>query len=1412
MKKFRYPGAHPFTQAERDIFFGRKKDIEELFRLIEMEKLIVLFSISGMGKSSLLNAGVLPLLEESGEYQPVRVRLGASREGFQPPAEYTKTKLSSQFPNDADRSTFLERLVPGDHSLWTHIKRQQILHEGAFKPILVFDQFEELFTYSKRSVFTFKKELGEVLFTQIPQRYRDVIEAQYATAAVGKGPARDVALSDQELRQLHEPIGCKVVFAIRADRYSLLNDLASHLPNVQKVSYQLKPLTSSQAEDAILFPAYKRDPDFISPPFDYQNEALDKMLKYLTRDGQEPIESFQLQILCQAMERKVIDYQIKQITEADLGNLENIYQNYYDNEIAQLGDEEEQKLARTLIEDGLILEEEARRLTLYEGQINREYHVSSELLAKLVDSHLLRAEASARGGFTYELSHDTLVGPVLRAKRKRKAAEERRLAQEETLRKERELELVRREKEEEMEKRRRMKRLAVIAGIAAVVAVAAFLAAMFYARYAEKQKSLALSNGLIALANELKDRNPTYALHFADAAVRSSSNNDRARTVYNRIIADNAPYGFYQNEIRAHGQILAAADLNGPQSRIVTGGADHKVRIWSQEGELLNTLEGHTAPVLTVASYPDSNLIVTAGADRSIRFWRLNGNALESVISVPGAHRGDIACADISANGKMLATGGWDGVVQIRETGLGGTTAGKLLDTLMHPERVFDLSFSPLPEDYQGRNPGTFLLTGCEDNYARIWKFFEDEDVPGTYRKLEFDKPLDDFHDDKDVYAVAFSPLFPLDSNNLILTGNLGQTVKIWKVVLNEFWNSSTDQEAALLIGERGSISAAKFGPMGTSVLAADEEGRIKYWDLSDNIGQINRSDLRLEFSPDGAFRGHTDKVSSLVISRDGMRLFSGSLDGTLKIWTYHSILEKLDREEGEILRAPSMEALRDSGVNLARVGLQPSDWDNYEGETGIRLVDPYPQDVIPPSDVAYKLNYVQYYEDRIQEEPGGGRGGIIRSIFDRYFSREDFQSFSPGDKLLFLKALVLRREALDLDDRLADLYREKTDMAVELMLDPAFYDGLPATGLYELADVLLEHFMYYDDDRLSDSARNILREILNDKLVPRARQDLDFPGQLRLFGRVLTPIDSISIRPELYDEYMGMARQFSSLLDENARGRDSLWRPADIVEYLDLAYRFYKTEPDSPEAWRHFEDAINLAMGQLKVAGQKGELNQYKSLLLQWGERRISEGDSRLGQYLENTFQAFSERATVLGMQAADLKEVGKAFYESSYRYAFSDSLKAFYRQQAVNFLENANYIESRNNPSSELRQHIRELLALSQGSLSWRLLKLGKFDEALHYAAQSLSTSKDARFVEAGQMAITNLVLAYLFTDREIQAADLYQEYRDQKYIYRPEYGTFKNVFVKDLAVFRKDEDFARFHPRIDRVLDLLGAELPN
>lgn len=506
-QQYRYPGARPFETEQRYLFFGRENDIEDFHRLIRLESLVVLYGKSGLGKSSLLNAGVVPKVLEEGRFDAIRVRFGAWRQGRNDnPTDITRESISINTPP----GDWLAKMVETDHSIWRKVKEHQVAQQGKKGLLLVFDQFEELFTFPKETIFAFRRQLAEALYSSVPERYIEALEQQIQQD--------QHALSDEALQLLQTPPAFKVVMAIRSDRMHLLDQLSDYLPSILKKCYELAPLNNIQAEAAIRKPASIHSADLTTPPFEYDTDALRKILNFLTKEGNQRIESFQLQILCQSVEKKV-RYENQCIQADDLGDVESVYENYYEDQLNLLKNDNDRQAARLLIEDGLIFEEEERRLSLYEGQIYKAYGLSQEGLRLLVDSHLLRSEPSLQGeGYTYELSHDSLVGPVLRAKVRRKEEEARLIAAQEKIARERELEEVRRQAEEERqqaEQERHLRQLAqrnsrlalLVSFVAIALAIAAALS-FFAARKNAQMAKNTLQDLLSTQAErDLKDYN-----------------------------------------------------------------------------------------------------------------------------------------------------------------------------------------------------------------------------------------------------------------------------------------------------------------------------------------------------------------------------------------------------------------------------------------------------------------------------------------------------------------------------------------------------------------------------------------------------------------------------------------------------------------------------------------------------------------------------------------------------------------------------------------------------------------------------------------------------------------------------------------------------------------------------------------
>jgi hypothetical protein len=425
----RYPGLNYFKETQRAQFFGRDDEIEELHALILTEKIVTLFGKSGYGKSSLLRAGILPLLGP--EVVPLLVQFGAYQPGISPtPVERVLTQLDIALLDNYPDSAFLEDISASD-TLWHRFKRKQNPAHKQF--LLVFDQFEEFDSYPAPQRTDFKQQLAELLFTRIPQAVRD----------------RSDTLPDEQQTLLARPLEVKTVFAIREDRLSVLDSLADKLPAILYKRFKLQGLSEKQAVRAIEGPAALPQSDgFVSPAFSYTPEAIQAILAGLEKksaslqpdsDGNalasgnknSRVEAFLLQICCENIESSVLQRaghgeQHIRIVPADLPPFERLFEAYYRGKIAALPTEEQQSAARRMIEDELVktdpltgiayrLNADGRRLRSLPG-------MSEALLKRLTDDFLLRSEPNTTGDFNYEVSHDTLVEGILKSKNEYESA------------------------------------------------------------------------------------------------------------------------------------------------------------------------------------------------------------------------------------------------------------------------------------------------------------------------------------------------------------------------------------------------------------------------------------------------------------------------------------------------------------------------------------------------------------------------------------------------------------------------------------------------------------------------------------------------------------------------------------------------------------------------------------------------------------------------------------------------------------------------------------------------------------------------------------------------------------------------------------------------------------------------------
>jgi HEAT repeat protein len=200
-----------YTFADRDLFFGREEEVLRTVGEVLSTRLLVLFAPSGSGKSSLINAGVRPKLEERG-LATITVRLDCA------PELAIKKRLREKFPEVFGSLSHDTDLVAGLRAAYAAKDGQP-----APKPLVLFlDQFEEFFI-----VWRDQPEVRRAFIKQVAQIKFDTSLPVY------------------------------LVLSLRDDYFVRLNEFREEIPSIfhNNANIQLRPLDDAAALRAIVEPA-----------------------------------------------------------------------------------------------------------------------------------------------------------------------------------------------------------------------------------------------------------------------------------------------------------------------------------------------------------------------------------------------------------------------------------------------------------------------------------------------------------------------------------------------------------------------------------------------------------------------------------------------------------------------------------------------------------------------------------------------------------------------------------------------------------------------------------------------------------------------------------------------------------------------------------------------------------------------------------------------------------------------------------------------------------------------------------------------------------------------------------------------------------------------------------------------------
>jgi hypothetical protein len=362
-----------YERKDESSFAGRERDIEQVVARVCTQRSLVVYGRSGLGKTSLLQAGVVPELERRG-FLPIYVRT-----------------LDNPL-NDLAAAIHAECNIPRSD---TPVPLSTLIAEAGRErvPVIVLDQFEEFF----------------IRFRERPQQRAAFV---------------------RELSSLITDPNCdfRVVFSLREEYLSALDDFQRTLPDLFVESYRLGPLTAFGAREAIVRP-------LINEGIPYDEKLVTALVDELAKFE---FDSARLQVTCAELLESASSKHAHELrlTEQDFANLaqqlsrvpdatmaaaagmpggrvlEGVFNHYLARKIEPVG-------ARWPLDARLVLE---KMITLQDTKYAislEELKAASlcpeedlvELLQWLVDRKIVRD--GLRGGQPwYELRHECLVPEI----------------------------------------------------------------------------------------------------------------------------------------------------------------------------------------------------------------------------------------------------------------------------------------------------------------------------------------------------------------------------------------------------------------------------------------------------------------------------------------------------------------------------------------------------------------------------------------------------------------------------------------------------------------------------------------------------------------------------------------------------------------------------------------------------------------------------------------------------------------------------------------------------------------------------------------------------------------------------------------------------------------------------------------
>ena len=703
-------GLTAYTEDVSGLFFGRDRETGEVNRLVRRDILTILFGQSGLGKTSLLNAGLFPRLRDQ-DFLPIYIRID-----YSPDSPDLTDQIKAAVSNHLETHQVDAPRPTAEESLWAYFHHKDTdfwsPRNRLLTPVLVFDQFEEIFTLGRSSDLNVNRtramiaELADLAENRTPDHLRRLFESDPDTAR-----AYDFA-----------KLNYKIIFSLREDYLPHLESLRAQIRSVMRNRLRLTRMNGLQAMQVVMEPGAGL----------IDEETSNRLVQFVAGVGGEAIppempedeladlevEPALLSVVCRELNNKRVEQKQPRIT-LDLlaGSKSEIIKDFYERSVEDLPN-----AMRVLIEERLLTRSGYRDSVALEDVLEFE-GASLAVIDTLVNRRLLRLE-DRFGVQRVELTHDILTEVIQDSRDRRR--EEERLAV---------------EKQQAEELRRKLWRARMAMGVFAVLLLL-MIGAVAMTFMARNQAKTALDRAALTKAEYnalegyryLKNGKYDYALLYY---LRSLEYRDNLGA---RIGAEEALVRFSPEVVRqpldAKPDDLAFSD-DGMFLAVLCQG---KVRAWRVDNwKEVSASIRRPEKVTAMAVRPGYHLLAVAGDDGVIRLSDLAGSREYDHLDVGP---GDVGLLGFSSDGARLLIAFADGSVQ--EWSVSDRTRTRVIKG---PPLTFPAAFSP-----DGN-----LLASVRPDGATVLRALPPD---GTAPTLQVDV--------KDVQHLSFSP------DNRLLAGTSG--------------------------------------------------------------------------------------------------------------------------------------------------------------------------------------------------------------------------------------------------------------------------------------------------------------------------------------------------------------------------------------------------------------------------------------------------------------------------------------------------------------------------------------------------------------------------------------------------------------------------------------------------------------